>query len=438
MELEKIRQNTAGTILQFSIPAIVAMVLTSLITVVDGFFIGNFVGEEGIAAVNLGLPIIYLFLSIGLMVSVGGIAIAGMLLGAQDLAACNQVFCQTIAATAAFSVATGVLVALFFEPMLDILGADGMVRVYFRTYYGILLLELGVMVVNSSFGMFIRGEGNPQYYMKVTIVGVWANIVLDSVFCVVFRAGIAGIAAASLVSELVSLVLILYFFWKKAKVYHLGRFSFSLSVLKRTLLNGSSEFIGEMSTGIAMFAYNYVIMRRAGVDGVTAFTIVGYVSYLFSMVVVGFGQGASPLISFACGAQEYALTRKLRRRTNEMVFGFGTGVFLLMTWLSGWYSRLFVHSGAIQEMVQQGMVIFMLSFFFSGINAITSFYFTSVGKALESAVISMSRGLVVLLACIFVLPVRFGMTGVWLAAPVTEAVTICMSWWMVRQEMKNI
>ncbi|MDE6365677.1 MAG: MATE family efflux transporter [Lachnospiraceae bacterium] len=437
MELEKIRKNTVGTILQFSIPAIIAMVLTSLITVVDGFFIGNFVGGEGIAAVNLGLPIIYLFLSIGLMVSVGGVAIAGMLLGAQDLDACNQVFCQTIAVTAAFSVATGVLVALFFEPMLDILGADGQVRVYFKTYYGILLLELGVMVVNSSFGMFIRGEGNPQYYMKVTIVGVVANIVLDSVFCVVFQAGIAGIAAASLVSELVSLVLILYFFRKKAKVYHLGRFSFSLSVLKKTLLNGSSEFIGEMSTGIAMFAYNYVIMRRAGVDGVTAFTIVGYVSYLFSMVIVGFGQGVSPLISFACGAQEYALTRKLRRRTNEMVFVFGTGVFLLMTWLSGWYSRLFVQSVMIQEMVQQGMVIFMVSFFFSGINAITSFYFTSVGKALESAVISMSRGLVVLLACIFVLPVWFGMTGVWLAASVTEAVTICMSWRMVRQEMKK-
>lgn len=427
MDLERIRQNTTGMILRFSVPAIIAMVLTSLITVVDGFFIGNYIGEAGIAAVNLGLPVIYLFLSVGLMVSVGGVAIAGMLFGAGNMTECSQVFRQTIATTTIFSVLTGLLVALFFEPMLDILGAEGQVREYFKTYYGILLLELVVMVVNSSLGMFIRGEGSPQYYMKVNIVSVLTNIALDDIFAVVFHMGIAGIAAASFISQLVSFVLILYFFQRKAKVYRLGKFSFSGSVLKRTLLNGSSEFIGEMSTGIAMFAYNYVIMRRIGVDGVTAFTIVGYVSYVFSMVVIGFGQGASPLISFSYGAKEQGLAKTIRRRTNGLVFGIGAATFFLMMMISDWYSGLFVKNETIREMVQSGMIIFMVSFFFSGINAITSFYFTSIGKAVESAVISLSRGLVVLLACIFVLPAYFGMTGVWLAAPVTEIITICIS-----------
>lgn len=127
MDLERIRRNTVGVILQFSVPAIIAMVLTSLITVVDGYFIGNYVGEQGLAAVNLGLPVIYLFLSIGLMVSVGGVAIAGMLYGAGDMQACNQVFRQTVVTTIVFSVLTGLLVALFFEPVLDILGAEGTV-----------------------------------------------------------------------------------------------------------------------------------------------------------------------------------------------------------------------------------------------------------------------------------------------------------------------
>ncbi|MDE7477341.1 MAG: MATE family efflux transporter [Lachnospiraceae bacterium] len=434
MDLNKIRQNTTGMILQFSIPAIIAMVLTSLITVVDGFFIGNYVGEDGIAAVNLGLPIIYLFLSIGLMVSVGGVAIAGMSLGAGDRTACNQVFCQTIVTTTVFSMLTGMMVALFFEPMLNILGAEAMVRTHFKTYYGILLLELIVMVVNSAFGMFIRGEGNPQYYMKVNIVSVLTNIVLDYVFAVVLHIGIAGIALASLLSELVSFVLIIYFFLRKAKVYQLGRFSYSVSVLKRTLLNGSSEFIGEMSTGIAMFTYNYVIMRRIGVDGVTAFTIVGYVSYVFSMIIVGFGQGASPLISFSYGAKEHKLAKRIRKKTNGFVFAIGAATFLVMMLLAEWYSGLFVKNITIQKMVQSGMMIFMISFFFSGMNAITSFYFTSIGKALESAIISLARGLVVLLACIFVLPAFFGMTGVWLAAPVTEIITICISIWMVRRD----
>lgn len=434
MDLEKIRHNTVGMILQFSVPAIIAMVLTSLITVVDGFFIGNYVGGEGIAAVNLGLPIIYLFLSIGLMVSVGGVAIAGMAFGAGNLTACNQVFRQTIVTTAVCSVLMGAAVVLFFEPMLDILGAKGQVREYFKIYYGILLPELIVMVVNSSFGMFIRGEGNPQFYMKVNIASVLTNIVLDYVFAVLFPIGIAGIAIASLLSALVSFVFILRFFLKKAKVYHLGSFSFSGSLLKRTLLNGSSEFIGEMSTGIAMFAYNFVIMRKIGVDGVTAFTIVGYVSYVFSMIIVGFGQGSSPLISFSFGAKEGNLAKNIRKRTNSLVFAIGLAVFLLMAVLSGWYSSLFVKNEAICQMVRQGMLLFMVSFFFSGINAITSFYFTSIGKAFESAVISLSRGLVVLLICIFVLPAYLGMTGVWLAAPVTEGITIAISAFFVHTD----
>lgn len=436
MDLEKMKQNTAGMILQFAIPSIIGMVLTSMITVADGFFIGNYVGKEGIAAVNLGLPVIYLFLGIGLMVSVGGVAIAGMEFGAGNRERCNQVFRQTVATTGVFSALTGVLVFLFFDPMLDLLGAEGLVREHFRTYYMVLLPELVVMVVNSSLGMFIRGEGNPQFYMKVNVAGVVLNIALDYLFAGVLHTGIAGIAAASLISALVSFACILYFFYKRAKVYWLGRFAFSVKVLKSTLLNGSSEFIGEMSTGIAMFAYNFVIMRRIGADGVSAFTIVGYVAYVFSMVVVGFGQGASPLISFSYGAQEQALARKIRRKTNGMVFLMGVLIFLLMTMISGWYGGLFVKYAAVQEMVKSGISVFMVSFFFSGINAITSFYFTSTGRAFESAVISSARGLVILLICIFVLPVFFGMMGIWLAAPVTEGITFGMSIYFILKEIR--
>ncbi len=433
MDLETVRQNTTATILRFSVPAIVAMLLTSLITVADGFFVGNYVGAEGIAAVNLGLPIIYLFLSIGLMVSVGGAALAQIAFGAGDRSACCQVFRQTVATTVVFAVLTGAAVALFFEPMLDILGAQGQVREYFKSYYVILLPELILMVVNSCLGMFIRGEGNPQFFMKVNVVSVLLNVVLDDVFAAVLHVGIAGIAVASLLSAAVSFGCLLYYFIKKATVYRLGAFSFSAAVCVKTLLNGSSEFIGEMSTGIAMFAYNFVIMRRIGVDGVTAFTIVGYVSYVFSMVVVGFGQGVSPLVSFCFGAKEGGLARRLRRRTNRLVFAIGAALFLMMTALADWYGGLFVKNITIQEMVRSGMLIFTVSFFFCGMNAITSFYFTAVGNALASALISLSRGFVVLLACIFVLPAYFGMTGVWLAAPVTEAVTMVLCAVLVRR-----
>ena len=424
MDLVQMKQNTAKMILRFAIPAIISMILTSLITIADGFFIGNYVGKEGIAAVNLGLPIIYLYLGVGLMVSIGGVAIAGMALGSGDMHTSNQVFRQTILTTLVLSALISCTMIFCFQPMMNILHADGRVCGYFKDYYQIMLLELPVMVVNSSFGMFIRGEGNPEYFMKVSVLNVALNILLDYVFADRMHMGVVGIAVASLLAALASLCCILYFFVRKAKVYRLGRFHFSVRICVQAILNGSSEFIGEMSTGIAMFAYNFVIMRRIGADGVTAFTIVGYVAYAFSMVIVGFGQGASPLISFAYGAKEKLLAADIRKRTNRYVFGSGAAVFLLMAAGMKWYSGIFVQNENVEEMVRSGMLIFMLSFFFSGVNSITSFYFTATGRAFESAVISALRGLIVLLICIFTLPYLFGMTGVWMAAPVTEAVTL--------------
>lgn len=438
MNVDNIKNQRIKTIFQFSIPAIIAMVLTSLITVTDGFFIGNYVGTNGIAAVNLGLPIIYLYLAVGLMISVGGVTIAGISLGEGNRKKCNNVFNQTLCTTIVVSWILSLLAWVCFDSMLHILNADIQVAVYFKEYYIIMLFELPIMVINASFGMFIRSEGNPQYFMKVNILNVLLNIFLDYLFITWFHLGVVGIAMASLISAVVTLLCILYFFVKKSKVYKLGKFSFSAEVSKSTFLNGSSEFIGEMSLCISMFAYNFVIMRHIGVDGVTAFAIVGYISYIFNMIIIGFGQGASPLISFTYGAKEYELTSDLRRITNILVSIVGAGVLLLVLCTSQWYSNLFVENEVVEQMICSGAKIFAASFLFSGINTITSFYFTSIGKALESAIVSAARGLVILLICIFTLPALLGMIGVWLVAPITEALTLLLSLFFICKERKNM
>ena len=220
----------------------------------------------------------------------------------------------------------------------------------------------------------------------------------------------------------------MFFFIKLSKVYHFGRFSFDKKVLINSALNGSSEFIGEMASCISMFAYNFVIMRKFGVDGVTAFTVVGYLCYIFGMIVTGFGTGIFPLVSFAYGAGDAALARDIRKKTNQFVLGAGIAMILLLLFAGESYSRMFVKSEVVKHMVLAGTRIFMVSFLFCGVNQICSFYFTSIGKAKESAVISSSRGLVFLLIGIFTLPTWFGMTGIWLVAPVTELFTwfICI------------
>ncbi|RDU24367.1 MATE family efflux transporter [Anaerosacchariphilus polymeriproducens] len=436
MNLENIKNKTVQMILQFSIPSIIAMVLTSLITIVDGFFIGNYVGKEGIAAVNLGLPIVYVYLGFGIMFGVGGIAIAGIALGAQDIKKSNNVFNQTVISSIIVSVILSIFICIFMGSIIRAVNIDAQVGIYFDKYYSIMILAYPIMIVNSTLGMFIRGEGKPHLFMLINILTVISNICLDYYFIKILRFGIKGIALASLISLIIGLFSMILFFLKKSSIYKIRKFQFSKQVLRDTVLNGSSEFIGQMSMSISMFAYNWVIMKNVGVEGVAAFTIVGYIAYLFSMVIVGFGQGASPLISFSYGAKEFELSKTIRKITNIFVFLSGVVVMIILFIASDWYSNAFVRSESVVALIRSGLSIFMFSFLFSGINTITSFYFTSIGKAKESAIISLSRGLVVLLICIFTLPTLFGMTGVWLVAPVTEAITIVLSIMFIRVNEK--
>ena len=437
MNLERMKNKTVAMILQFSIPSIIAMVLSSLITIADGFFIGNYIGKEGLAAVNLGLPIVYVYLGVGIMFGVGGISIAGRALGAQDVEKSNAVFNQTYVSAVIVSIILSLLAGFCFEPIIAAVGMDAQVASYFVSYYSIMIIAYPLMIINSTFGMFIRGEGKPQLFMLINIVTVICNIGLDYLFIRWFRLGIEGIAVASLISLILGTFCMVIFFLRKSDIFKFRKFHFSQPVLRDTVFNGSAEFIGQMSMSISIFAYNWVIMRFIGVTGVAAFTIVGYTAFLFSMVIIGFGQGASPLISFSYGAEEFALSTVIRKKTNLFVFLSGAIAVMVLFMASGWYSSVFVKNRSVSVLVNSGLKIFILSFLFAGINTITTFYFSSIGKAKESALISSSRGLVVLLICIFTLPALLGMTGVWLVAPVTEGFTIILSFVLIWQEEKQ-
>ena len=166
MEPAQMERRPARVVLHFSLPAICSMLLTALVTVADGLFIGNYVGKQGIAAVNLGLPLIYLFLGVGLMAAVGGAALAGMALGRGDTKEARRAFCQTAATAGVLAAATAGLVLVFLEPLLGLFGAAGAaapVRAACGLYYRIRLPELVVMVLNSAFGIFVRAEGRPGF-----------------------------------------------------------------------------------------------------------------------------------------------------------------------------------------------------------------------------------------------------------------------------------
>jgi Na+-driven multidrug efflux pump len=427
MDLDKIKNHRGRVILQFAIPSIIAMVLTSMINIVDGYFIGNYVGTEGLAAVNLGLPIVYLYLAVGLMIAVGGISIAGRLLGAGKIENSNQVFRQTIVLCFVVSFALTVVMFLILKPVSLLFHADALTREYFISYYGIMIFQLPLMVIISALGMFIRGEGNPVFVMITNLITVVLNIITDYIFAGPLSLGVAGVALASLISTAIVLVISIMYITCRSNIFRFGKYNFDKGVLKETIFNGSSEFIGELAMCISMTAYNYIVLKTAGVEGLAAFTIIGYVSYVFNMIIIGFGQGIVPIISFSYGAKQGLLSRLVRNTTIKMVAGAAIVTFVVMARITGWYCGFFSDSNNVSQIVGPGLRLQMSSFAIAGFNTIASFYFTAIGKAKESAVISASRGLVVLMIAIVILPKLLGITGIWLVSLTTELVTLIIS-----------
>lgn len=430
MDIEKIRQNKTGSIFSFGIPATIGMLMTSLITIVDGYFAGNYVGADALVAINLGVPVLYFYLAVGLMIGVGGSVIAGISIGKADRDKANETFSQTMTLAAGISIFVSVIVAIFFEPIMKVLGAQGQVAELFRQYYRIFLFSAPLLVIDSCYGMFLRADGEPQIYMAFNGFSILLNAFLDFLFTAKFSLGIKGLIIASLISLSFSSALsTVYFLLRKSKsenqiLLKFKSFKWNENDTAKIFLNGSSECIGEFASCVSMFCYNFVLLKYAGEKGVAAFTILGYSMYVFNMIGIGFGEGMCPLVSFCFGAGEKQLCASLRKITNRILFVIGC-IFATALFLGARvYSSFFVQDEEIVLMVVRGFRLFVFDFVIQGFNVVGSMYFTSCGRAKESAVIASARGIVILLISIFVFSALWGIDGIWLTAPVTELLTL--------------
>ena len=438
MDIKQIKENKLKMILAFSIPSIIAMMLQTVITITDGYFTGNYVGENALAAINLGLPILYFYLGAGLCVGVGGSVICGRLLGTKEKQKASEVFSQTMVTAVGVCIIISFVAFILFTPILNVLRAGADLAGYFTEYYRIMLFTYPLMVAGTILGMFIRVDGKPQICMVVSIVGCILNMILDYIFVAVLHLGVKGSAIGSLIVQMVTVLILLgYFFSQKAGIrFH--QFCFDKIINREIILNGSSEFIGEMASAISMFAFNYFLMKYVGAEGVAAFTILGFVVYGYSMICLGFGQGMMPLISICWGAGEIKTSFDIRKITNRILFVMGfliAGIFFLT---GRNYAGMFGCSSNVADMVASGFRIYAVTFLVMGYDVINSMYFTSCGDAKSSALISALRGIVFLLGFTLVLPAIFGMTGVWMAAPCTETLTAVVSVYLLRKQKNRL
>lgn len=409
-------------LLRFTFPSIVMMIFTSIYSVVDGFFVSNYVGKTPFAAVNFIMPFLMILGAAGFMFGTGGSAIVARVMGEGEPERAKCLFSLLVYATAICGAVLAVLGIIFIRPIAAALGAEGAMLEDCVRYGRINLCALPAFMLQYEFQSFFPAAEKPQLGLLITVAAGVANMVLDALFVAAFQWGLVGAALATAISQLVGGVApLIYFSRPNGSTLRLTRTKWDGRALGSACANGSSELMSNISMSIVGMLYNGQLMRYAGEDGIAAYGVMMYVNMIFLAAFIGYAVGVAPVISFHHGAGTPGELRGLLKRSLAIIAAFSAFMFAFAEVLAGPLASIFVgYDHALMELTLRGFRIYSFSFLFSGIAIFGSSFFTALNNGQVSALISFLRTLLFQVAAVLLLPLVWGIDGVWISVVVAE------------------
>ncbi len=420
---------TCKRLLRFTFASIIMLVFTSVYSVVDGFFVSNFVGKTAFAAVNFIMPILMILGCIGFMFGTGGGALIAITLGEGHRKKANEIFSLIVYTAFVCGVILLVLGMLFLRPITKLIGAEGRLLEDSISYGRIILLGIPFYILQYEFQCLFATAEKPRLGLCITIIAGLTNMVLDALFVAVFKWGLASAAIATALSQFMGGTIPLIYFWREnSSLLRLVKCKFDGSALVKACTNGSSELMSNISMSLVSMLYNIQLMKYAGEDGIAAYGVLMYVSMIFQAVFIGYSVGASPVISYHYGAQNHKELKGLLKRSSIIICGFSILMFIAGEFLSKPLSLVFVgYDKGLLEMTDWAFQIFSFSFLFSGIAILGSSFFTALNDGITSALISFLRTLVFQVSAVLILPVFWGIDGVWLSIVAAEVLAVIVT-----------
>lgn len=413
---------TFGSLLLFALPTTIMMIIMSLYTIVDGIFISRFVSTNALSSLNIVYPLINVAMGIGIMLSTGSNAIVARKMGQKDQEGARKTFTAIVVLNLILGAAVGLSGALFAVPLSRIMGASDLLLADCVSYLRWQMAFVPALMLQVLFQMFFVTEGRPGIGLFLTLLSGICNVVLDYVLIVPLQLGIAGAAMATVAGYMVTAVVGLIYFAVSRRSLWLVPFRFHAKEILETCVNGSSEMVSNLASGIITFLFNLLMMYYAGEDGVAAITIIQYSQFLLNALYMGFSQGISPVIGFNYGSQNHRQLKQVFRTALIFIAATSVAVFVFAELAGAVIVGIFAQTGtAVYEMARHGFTIFSVSFLFSGLNLFSSALFTALSNGRISAIISFIRTFVLIVASLAVLPLILGLDGIWLAIPIAEA-----------------
>ncbi len=416
-------------LLRFVLPSVIMMIFTSIYSVVDGLFVSNFVGKVPFAAINLIFPLLMILGALGFMLGTGGSAIVAKTLGEGDRDCANRYFSLLIYTAAITGVVLTVLGVIFVRPAAGLMGAEGEMLENCVLYGRIILIALPAFMLQNMFQSFLITAEKPHMGLAVTVIAGVTNMILDAVFIIVFKLGLAGAAAATAISQCIGgIVPLIYFLRKNSSLLRLTKARFEPAVILKSCANGSSELLSNISASVVTMLYNFKLMNLAGENGIAAYGVIMYVQFVFVAIFIGYSIGCAPIVGYHYGAENHNELKSVFKKSITIVGVCGAVLAVLAFVMSSPLSRLFVgYDKELFNMTVRGFKMYSVSFLMCGFGIFGSSFFTALSNGAVSAAISFLRTVVFQIAAVLILPIFWGIDGIWLAISVAELLAMLVT-----------
>lgn len=421
-----------GTLLkEYAVPGIIAMTASSLYNMVDSIYIGHIkdVGAYAISGLAVSFPLMNISTALGTLVGVGAATMISVLLGQRNYQAANKVLANEVTLNTLIGIVFTVLTMGWLAPILTFFGASENTLPFARGYMRIILL--GNVITHLYFGLnaVIRSSGNPRLAMGLTLFTVISNSILDPIFIFVLDMGIEGAAAATVLCQLLALTYALRYFLNQKKFLHLPRRIFSLDwrIARESLAIGMGPFLMNLAACIVALFINQQLRRYGGDLSIGAYGIVNRISFLFIMIVMGLNQGMQPIAGYNFGARQYSRVRDVYFMTAKwatLVLIFGFIVSMAFPEIA---VGIFTSDPALKEIASKGLRTMNVLFPIIGFQMVATNLFQCLGMVRKSILLSLSRQLLFLVPCVYLLPIWFDIKGVWYSFPISDLLASVMT-----------
>ncbi|GAB1159744.1 multidrug efflux MATE transporter FepA [Paenibacillus illinoisensis] len=419
------RQSVGKAFVSYLVPSILGMLVIAFNFIIDGIMVGHKLGSTALAGIGIASPVYTLFVAMSLWIGMGGATLYSNYMGQRDMTTAKQIFTKSITIILLITMAIGYTAFTFKDQLVYALGANAETFPYAADYINIMLLFGFVFTIENALTIFVRNDGDPNTSMYAQITFAVANIVLNYITLYVLEWGVQGVAIGTIVSASLALLVLLSHFFKKSNNLVFTRFKWNTKLFGTIVLIGFPSFLAELGMSVFSISHNISLDRIAGTDGVASFTVLNYIHGVVLLAFLGLASAAQPLVSYYHGAKQIAREKQTIRIASRTALACGVILLLVVQWGAPYFVQIF---GSFSESVTSnavyGLRIFTFAYLFMGINFVMSTYFQSIGNAKMAIWITAAREMIIMIALIAVLPSFWGVTGVWLAVPLSEMLVL--------------